>query len=309
MIFPNIHNYIECKSYFTDFYELNKKAGSPISFRLLAKKLNWPFSYLSDVIHERKPLSVPRALEFAKFSNLDSIGTERLIYMCFTSFTNENLKEYFTGRLQKELNSDMEDSKENFHAGLENEAETCIKELFGDLASGALLRLLDLCHGKIKKEMIGVLLFSFEELKDMSVLDEKLKLLERNGNIKIEVNRADRLEVKVLRPVIHFSIDNSIKDISALFTEHMSRVIRSDQCSGIFNNGFIKVSKENFNEISQRMSQLRNWMLELDKEAELEGSIERPDVILFQYGINITKVMDTKSLGYATLTEWLDEKS
>lgn len=306
MLFPNISNYSESKLYFSDFYELNKKAGVPISFRLLAKKLNWPFSYLSDVIHARKPLSVIRALEFAKFANLDVVETERMVYMTFTNFSNEDIQQYFLTKLEKEHNSDLDERSENHHAGLENEIDTCIEELKGDLSASALLKLLDLCQGKIRKELIGSLLSSFDELKDSKIVDEKIRLLEKNGNIRIISNHKALIQVEILRSSIYFSIDYDTRHLLANFTDHNSKLIRGQNCSGHFNNGFIKIKKENFKTILQKMSQLRNWLVELDKESKLTTPIETADCILFQYGINLATLINLESIGISSLKEWVE---
>lgn len=300
---PNVANYIECQSYFNDFYELNKNKGNPASFRTLAKHIGWPYSFLSDLIHGRKTLTVPRALEFAKFANFNLVETERLIYMSLHSSSVNEVKSFFSDKLNIEHNSDSSTNSEKHFAGLVDESKTCNEELKNDLAASALLKLLVWANCKIQKKLIGELLHSYSELQTYDSVQLKLDKLIRNGNIEIISDKGIELEVLVLKPTIHFVLTKETLPDSACFSDNLSKLMRSRKASGIFNMGFINIERKELMGVLDKIGIFRNWLLELDKKY----CIKKEDGILFQYDMNLVTMIDTNVLGIDNIKTWAEE--
>jgi hypothetical protein len=304
MLYPIIGDYTDYANYFKDFYTLNKDAGTPMSFRNLANKLGWPFSYFSDVVHGRRNLTAARAIEFATFAKFNSIETERLVFMIFKDSNHHGVQEFFSNKLSIGHNSDNATDKEKINAGYADDYESCIEELRDDIHAGVLLKYLFNFQGKIQKNKVGKILFTFPEFNEMSFLNERLDRLVRNKNIEIISDNGVDLEVKILRPVLHFKINKeNIHNISA-FTDCMGRILRSPKVKGSFNNGFVRIHPRHFSEAVERMNILRNWLIEVEKEEVGPEKI----CLLFEYGFNLAAAVDTDELGVYNLIPWADLK-
>ena len=302
MELPNISDYLDCQSYFSDFYENSKKVDETVSFRTLGKQLDWPHSYISDLIHGRKTLTITRALEFAAFAKFSVIDTERLIYMALRSTGDGDVRSYFNERLKFDLNTDSASDMAKRHAGYVDESDTCIEELKGDIAASALMKFLGANPGVKKIQDIGKLFFSFPELSDAKILKNKLDKLEKNGNIKIHHFNEETFEVEVLRFTIFFEIDKNNLPVFTNYFENMIRIVNSPKAYGNFNFGYANILQSDLKNVMEKMSMLRNYILELDKNACSINNVE--DSIMFQYDFNIAPIVDIKELGIKSLKDW-----
>ncbi|MDO9181494.1 MAG: hypothetical protein Q7U04_03755, partial [Bacteriovorax sp.] len=79
MIFPKIDDYLDCASYFKDLYEQNQLINPPLSYRQFALEINWPVSYLNDVINKRRTMTLTRAFEFSRLAKFNVLEIERLV--------------------------------------------------------------------------------------------------------------------------------------------------------------------------------------------------------------------------------------
>ncbi|MDO9181495.1 MAG: hypothetical protein Q7U04_03760 [Bacteriovorax sp.] len=305
MEYPKIVDYENCVSYLQKFIEINHEAGVPISYRFIATKLNWPISYLNDVLHGRRTLTLTRALEFARFANFDLIETERLIFMTLKDSTKGNIQDYFSEKLEKECNSDSYSNSEKNYAGIADDFKETIEELKGDLGASSLLKLLTWSKGKINRKKIPKLLYTFSEFYDPKIIDNKIDLLEKNGNIKIITNKtSDDIEVKILKPVINFIVTKENVFHIAQFADNMGRILRDQKVSGIFNSGFITINKSKFNEVRQKLYSVRNWLMEIEKEALAAEKGGLDEALIFQYDINLAALIDYRELGIENLKIW-----
>lgn len=308
MEYPKLSEYIDCKSYFQDFYKINKDTGGPASYRFLAKKLDWPISYLNDLIHGRRNLTISRALEFAKFANFDVVNSERLIYMSLKDSNVKEIQEHFSAKLDKECKQDRYVGLETPFYGLDDDYPTSNDEIKNDLAASALLKLFVWSQGSIKKDLIPKLLYTFDELKDLKNIDEKLVKLERNGNIKL-LSSVDesQVEVEILKPTIHFALNKENISQFSVFSENTVRILHSPSVAGFFNAGFVNIRKNRLLEVRSKIGMFRNWLLEIEKEASEDFTQDSYHCLLFQYDLNISCLFDYKVLGIESLKDW--EKS
>jgi hypothetical protein len=304
MLFPKIADYSDCQKYMHDFYEINKESRKTFSYRFLAKKLNWPVSYLNDVIHGRRILTLQRALEFSTFGKLDLVETERLIYMTMKDANQGGVQQYFIEKLDKECNADTSSNPDVKHIGLIDEMDTCIDELKGDLSACVVLKVLAWGRGEIELMKIPTLLYTFPDIADEKVLLQKIYNLEKNKNIEIHSYENGILKYKVHRSSIFFVLNADTLPLMGIFPDNMGRLLRHKKATGFFNTGVVIVRRNRANEARQRINMLKNWLLELDREAqELDESVAG-ESIAFQYDMNLAAVMDYRELGFKSLRDW-----
>lgn len=302
MQIPNISDYIDCQSYFCDFYESSKKQDESVSFRTLGKQLDWPHSYISDLIHGRKTLTISRALEFASFAKLNLVETERLIYMALRWSGDSDVRNFFGERLRYDLNGDSSSEVVRRRAGYSDESKTTIEELKNDLSASALLKFLGAQKGPIKPEHIGKLFFSFPELSVFEAVEEKILKLQKNGNLNVINLDRNIIHVEVLRPTIFFEITKENLSNMTHFLDNMSRIMRHPKTFGNFNEGYVNIPKSDLKNVVEKISILRNYLLELDKKASREDNNE--ESLLFQYDLNLATLVDIKQLGINSFRDW-----
>jgi hypothetical protein len=308
MKYPIIFDYQECMTYLKDFYELNKTLSSSVSYRSLAFDLKWPNSYLNDIILGRKNLTLPRALEFAKFANFNLLETERLICMAMVSSGTFEVQNYFVNKLAKEHNSDSytQNPEKNYASNIDDLQET-IEELRGDIAASAILKLLVWSKGSIELKKIPKILFSFPELSDFKIVNEKIDKLVKNKNIKIlSSDSKEILKVEILKSAIYFMITKETASMIAGFPENVARILNHEKVTGVFNLGFLVINKNRSKEIRLKINELRNWMLEVEKEALEDDRLVLTDTLLFQYDINLVPIIDMHEVGLGSIQEWED---
>jgi hypothetical protein len=104
--FPKVATCKSVAEYFKDFVELNKEHPR-FTFRNFGEAVGWPHSYLGDLVAGRKPLTVSRVLEFAKFASFTPLETERLLLMSFVVSENTHVSEFFSEKLNQTCDLDL----------------------------------------------------------------------------------------------------------------------------------------------------------------------------------------------------------
>lgn len=305
MKIPAISNFNSSSNFLKSFYETNKQADKTISYRSISHDLNWPNSYLHDIITGRKNLTITRAFEFAKFAKLSLQEVERLVYLTLIDSGTEEMKHYFLDKLSKELNFAPASLEDAVHENIHDAFNETTEELKGDICASAILKLFIWSKGKIDKNDISKLLFLFPELADTAILEDKISKLVKNKNIEIIPTTDENIiEVKILNNSIHFIIDKQNAHLGANFTDNMSKILRHKKVSGLFNSGYLIINKKKAKDIRFKINALRNWLLEVETESLNLESENQNESLLFQYDINFAPVIDYKELKINNLHEW-----
>ncbi|MBY0414049.1 MAG: hypothetical protein K2Q18_07780 [Bdellovibrionales bacterium] len=302
---PNILKYNSYQSFLKDFFECNKGDNSPMSYRYLASKLSWSASNLNEIIHGKRTLNVQRALELARFLKMDSIQTERLIYLTMKESSTDEVRIYFETMISKQFNSDElldKNTKLNAEESLLTEQN---QNLVDDFPAILLYGFIRWCNGKTTYNDVVKLLYTCPQFKDYSFFKEKLNKLDKNGLIKINVLEEQKVEVEILK--FHFCTQFDINTISHLanYTDNMSRVLRNPNLKGFFNSGIIKIRRERIKEARFRLIMLRNWLLEVEADS-LHANPE--DNILFQYDLSLGTAIDVNALGITDLKQYMAQE-
>lgn len=307
MKIPNIFNFSDCKSYFHNFYVINKQLDSTFTYRILAQKLNWPISYLNDVINDRKPLTIQRAMSFIKYFDLDSLDAERLIYLSLKDSNDGDVKDFFEMKLNEK--NKIETPSYIPHSDADIEIELSDKFIAADglkydLVTSAVLKILVWANGKILFKNISKLLYSFPELANDDFLRERLYELEEKNIIKIKgLDKDSLVEVEILHSSIDFLLSYATIHLFKHFYDNTNRIIINKKVAGNFNCGLVNIHRKYYKEVRTRFSALAAWLLSIESANDGEDYLPN-DYMLFQYNIHITSLIDFKVLGIDNLLEW-----
>ncbi len=302
MKFLPIADYSDYRLYLYDCFEQNKKNGKIISIRWLSKRLCWSSSYLSEVMAGKRNLTFARALKLANYAKFSNVDTEKLIYLILMNSENDDVKNYFSNKVNTYFNTDKSSDLTKRFAGLKNDLNQDFQDIYDDFPCIVLFGFLKWFPQNIEKEKIPHYLYSMPEFKNIDFLNEKLNKLENMGLIKILNNTSSEiLSVKILKKELFFFWEKIGVPNGVSFSLNMARMLRDRRASGVFNSGFILLNKNDFNEAVDRISMLRNWLLKVDQNSALHCSTEN---ILFQYDLNLISAIAIKDYTGVNINTW-----
>lgn len=305
MTIPDIQAFSEYRPYLKALYELNRtsRAGS---FRYYAQKLNWPISYLNEVISGKKKLTLNRALQLGLFLKLDAVDIERLVYLTLKDSEEENIRGYFSNKVS------MEGKTEGYFNISENEqpAEEDMmlvgEEIFGDIALLAIADVIAMRRGKVTLDEIVKLLYSFPELQNADVLEKKLSLLESKGIIERKYQGSKLVGFGYSNKRLAFSIDRNTVRHMAQYADNYSRIICAERPRGWITSGFVILSRDRLGEAKKRILAFRNWLLGLENEVIRNPDYNSKNVAVFQMDVNLISILDMNYMGVGNLDQWIE---
>lgn len=306
MKIPDIQTYDDGRTFLKDVYELNKDKNA--SFRFYASKLKWPVSYLNEVIQGRKKLSLARALEFGLFLKLDSVDLERLVFLALKDSETPGIQSYFNKKISEEVKTTG-----YFHVSAKPESaapESAVivpKEVYADISLLAIFDTITWAEGRIRPSEISKLLYSFSALQDHDVLATKLKTLEEHGYIT-QLRDADQnvIGFKFIRKQLLFSATSETAPLMAQYADNYVRFLNNPRSRGWIASGFVKIPRSRLSAVKKRVTSLRNWLMEIDREV-LENPKVRQEALLFQADVNLFCLIDGEVPGFPQLKDWKTE--
>lgn len=262
MIIPKIKKFNSCSEYLKEFYEANKKNNKNFSFRLIAKKLKWPISYLPEVISSKKNLSIQRALEFAAYAKLNSNDTERLIYLSLHSSLTPELKTIIENQFLKMSSGEI------FKSTISAEDH----KIFLHLESLAIHQYLNYHSGKLDIKHLLNSLVTFPNLTEEKV-QQIIELLLVKGIIK-EVGKN---QFVVIKQEIFFDQDapgnehneeihKRVLKVESEYANIYQRFLEKPFGSGCFFSGFLQIPNDKLEEANDKIFQLRDFLINLSNE-------------------------------------------
>lgn len=309
MKFPDIQDYSDYRLYLEDFYKLNKKKDSPTSHRFLAQKLKWPISYFNEVIKKRKNLTMPRALEFAKFAKMDILDTERLIYLIFLESENLDVQDYFKKKLDMEVNSTIYYSSGNKKtAELPENYIVMPEEIQSDSSLIALHEIIKWSQGEMSAAEIANMLYTYPEFSDEEVIFSRLKLLEKHNIIKI-LDQTQTKKFNYNKNIIYNDIHNKTIELYVQYAENFVRFSKLSRKMGYLQAGTFNIPRYRLLEAEKRIVMLSNWFSAIQFEAE-EMSLEdrRKDSLVFQFDVKLICLLNPTILKIDSFSDWIIKK-
>ncbi|MCM2282018.1 MAG: hypothetical protein NDI61_09250 [Bdellovibrionaceae bacterium] len=294
MKIPDIKKATSVAVFFTEFYQLNRNADE-FSYRRFADLVNWPHSYLNDLMSGRKPLTVMRALEFAKFAQFNSVETERLIVMSFGSSENPHVRSHFQSWLNSAMSLNSKNSPAVNVEELDPVDEVAVDpEFYKDFSLIALYTLIQWGHGQLRLDELGQMLIGFPEFRNEAVLRDKLSLLDKAGLIKKSGERIDAIGARNLIG----SLDPLAEARSIV--ETLDRTLSVQDLRGMAQFGFVILPVDKLEEMSDRLCAFANWLLK-NSEGVVSSCEKRNDRLIIRYDLFLTHALDLRKLGYDPL--------
>lgn len=94
MKIPNIYQYKDYRHFFQDFLAENRTLNPKFSQRFFSQKLKWPVSLFSDLISQRKSMTLSRCLEFCMFAEFDGAQTVYFTFLCINATSDDESKKF-----------------------------------------------------------------------------------------------------------------------------------------------------------------------------------------------------------------------
>lgn len=270
MIIPNIFHYNDHTSFLKEFIDVNKKNNTKYSHRFLAKKLNWPVSLLSDVIAERKGLTVVRCIELARFLSLDDLETEHLIYLSLQNNSNQMVQNHFQTLIQKRS------TKNEIRSDIPSDEFIAIDRL-------AVYDYLNFTKKCPDFDQLKDILFTFDLTRER--VEEIISHLEKSKMITIDKNQnVEVLQGPFFKDDIGQKTDSTGMPIHRNYSENLQSFLEKPSRPFTLNSGFLVINDDQYQELLKRILNFRNWLFENDlTQKDLKS---KKKTKLYQFDIN-----------------------
>jgi hypothetical protein len=260
--------------YFKDFFTENKANDKKFSFRVFAKQIGWPTSYLSDLIAGRKTLTLNRALQFAEFSKMKSLDQEHLIRMALRlgSATTNPIQMFDASRFQIDEKALM-DVSWVAHILMWKRKKMTAVEIKSEFALMA-----------VTLERIETALSELERIEAFE--------WDENGmmkSVKIPPQSLDWDSSEV-------SGDQNFKGLEQHreSAENFLYFIENPQGPALYNSRPIVIPRGKFNIIATKLMELRNWMDDFSQQHLEDMANPEESSDLLQLDINLFPVTKPK---------------
>lgn len=309
MQIPDIQKYIDCQNYVSDLYSLNRKNGGVGSFRFYAKKLNWPISYLNEVIKGSKKLSIKRAIELGQFLDLDSVDLERLIYLSMKDTESQTIRDYINRKLQNEHKFEERFQVSKNTDFTDDWLEAVPEDIFKDISLLAIFDVISWKRGHITPFGIANILYSFPDLKNIEILSEKLSILKQYGYISYQDPISSVTEFDVIKKKLFFSVSKENAIHMGQYADNYKRFLSAANQRGWIASGFVTIPRARLNAVKKRIINLRNWLLQIDNEDFFSQEDSTEDSLIFQLDLNLFSILDCEQMKIDNLNKWANEKN
>jgi len=269
---PSIFKFSDSSTYFKEFIDTNKKLNN--SGRQLSARLNWPISYMIDMVKKRKPLSLLRAGEFAKFADFGPLELERIIWIALNETGDDATKCFFQNKLN--INPDLVlTPKQNFSFSSEEEyfytSLVCQTIIYKKqkLTAEEIFNLLKLPHLEISK------------------IQHALEVITNNNLIKWDEEKTS------YQPTVNLEYDNhNMRDsspyqgikIHEYSAKNFLDFINSPRTPSAYITGISLMSKEQFMPVAMQLFHLKNLIAQMSQENIAHS---KENLRLMQFDLNL----------------------
>lgn len=272
-------NFSDARSYFKDFFVNNKVNNSNFSYRLFAKLIGWPPSYLSDLVAGRKNLTVERALEFADFFKMNNINKEHMLWLALANAHKNKLDTFL---LQK---SEINPNKSLYHGESSMDETLCFDVVW-------VLQILTWKKKKLNSEELSATFampgFTPERLQRALDKIEQENYLEWNDDGSL---RGKNIET---HPPMVFDHSDTKGDqryqgikLHSSSTTNFLKYIDNPHGPSTYHTRPVVIPKGQFLTVAMRMIDLRNWIDELSNQHLAQSADPAKDSYLMQLDLNL----------------------
>jgi uncharacterized protein (TIGR02147 family) len=281
---PNILKFFTAKAYLEAFFDLNKSKVRGFSHRSFAAKIDWPVSYLSDVFADRKKFTVIRAVQFAQYVSLNSLETERLIYMALCEESDSSVQSYAQTRIIEKASDEKRESTADY-------------EFFTNVDFEAVMATLIWAGKKLSPKEIKSLLYTFPHLTEKRI-KEGIDFLIAKSLIQFDEQGKVTSYCKDL--VLDEQSSDSPNDtgvrIHEQYADSFMNFTRAAQAPCMYNAGFFEIPRSEFMAIARKFLELRNWLADYVESTREKGKGRTTDTLVFQLDLNLFTIFDKDSV-------------
>jgi plasmid maintenance system antidote protein VapI len=164
---PKVQDFKNALGFFSEFYQLNQIEKS---HRAFAEEIGWPASLVSDIMHQRKNLTLNRAVEFAHFFKFNGVEQEYLVMLALQDVDNIHARNYARDYLKTEGTSFRQTEEIGF-------VEDTSPERPWTKECDILILYLEWCHGQLDFRELAELLPSLPSFQNEEKVRELLQQL------------------------------------------------------------------------------------------------------------------------------------
>lgn len=269
----------DAQSYFKNFFVTNKISNSQFSYRLFAKLIGWPPSYLSDLVAGRKNLTVERAFEFANYFKMNNLNKEHMLWLALANTHKNNLDTFL-----------QQKSKVNPNASLYQSEAVLDETLLFDV-----IWVLQILTWQKKKLTVDELLATFEipgftADRLMRALDkiEKENYLEWSNDGRL-CGKNDKAHLPTAFDHSDTKGDPRYQGIKlhSYSTANFLHYINYPHGPSTYHTRPVVIPKGQFLTVAMKMIDLRNWMDELSNQHMAQSEDPSKDSHLMQLDLNL----------------------
>lgn len=286
--FPDIANHSSVTVYFHDFYNSNRGLAS-FSYRKFAEMLNWPHSYLNDLMQGRRPLTIQRAIEFSRFAKFSVVETERMILMAFKNSENPTLKSHFENHLDGSWDWEQRISPETTMRVKKNgpvPIEVLTEEKIDPL-SYVILALISWTPKPFPKRLLFEYVPQIWKNSCSETIEKSLRNLEARGALEI-------LEDAVIYKKEFIFVGSQLKSFCEVMLELVSNSEELgpiEDAIGRYRSGIVEFPKSRIPELQDRLAILANWIGHVSDQARASSDYNLTDNPLIKYDLFFSRLI------------------
>jgi hypothetical protein len=262
---PDLAECATARDFVQRLIDVNRARNGALSIRWFGQRLDWPASYINDVLADRKQLTLQRALELAKAFDLDMIQTEQLVLLCLASSREAPIAHHFRTELDRRF------SKK------ETEAVSSLG-ILGTVEALHVFALLGWTLKRLPTRKIIEALYTLPDLDPVRV-DAIIVALEREKLITIDANGAVTVEAKRREFMLGPQAVADRQRLTLGLIDSLRSYIESPrrQSPGKFTFKLATIHPKYADLLEARVQQLSAWISEIEfrpdkPDAEREGN-------------------------------------
>ena len=279
-IYPSPFDYFEFTEYLKDLVEVFKQRN--ISLRKICKELNWPASYIHELLSGRKNLTCLRALELAKYCSYNPQEVEKLILLGIQEGLPEKFSNYFSENIVIKKNKDY----------FRN--ETKVETQIDHIVCHAIFEIVRWAEGKLDKEQILNLTKQVEKDKSKSdasfesLVENKIIGKNEDGTYSLLIDNSQFLFPKGM------SLEMG-KGRTKEFVKSLLNFVDDPHGPCTHNDLFVSLPRARAVEVCKKVIALHNWIDEISIQEQDKRSYEgENETRVYQYSFNFFPIFKIK---------------
>ncbi len=272
---PPPHKFQNTKDFFKEFYAFNKTRNKFFSFRSFAEAIDWPTSYLSDLVSGRKKLTVAKAQEFSEFFKLNPVEKEHLLLFALPPSEDS----------QRKKKMDPNPLLHKHVSPIENVPDLCNLIMIVRLLNWKKVNL----SAKDIQNKFAISL-PLAEIQDALNRINELGIFEWNDHGKLEKSHLERIPEFIDHADTKGDRRYEGLEWHQESIQNFLQFIKEPQSPSTYHSSMVAIPRDQFMAIGMKIIELRNWVEEISKQHMETSSHPDESSILMQLDLNLFPV-------------------